>query len=95
MGVATEEGIRLMVRNILKDEFMIAVDLDRLTPETRLIDELGLDSVQLLELVVSLENEYLFVIEDEELDTKLFESMGTLTKYVQDKISGAECEDVS
>jgi acyl carrier protein len=46
-------------------------------------DGLGLDSIDALELVVSLEKTYGVVIADSEVGAKVFRSINTLAQYVE------------
>ena len=52
------------------------------TYETQLVD-LGLDSLQILELVVNIENEFDIAIADEDLDGDNFQSIKTLINLIE------------
>jgi 3-hydroxyacyl-[acyl-carrier-protein] dehydratase len=56
--------------------------------ETRLIEDLGLDSLTLLEIVLSIEEVLKMRIENEEL--KGIRTLGQLNKFLQEKISGVQ-----
>lgn len=51
------------VRNALAAQFEI--DPDTISPETNLIDDLGADSLDVVELIMSLEDDYNVTISDE------------------------------
>jgi acyl carrier protein len=51
-------------------------------------DGLGLDSVDALELVVGLEQEYGIVIKSHEIDKTIFTSVQTLSRFVQSARAG-------
>ncbi len=55
--------------------------------ETRLVEDLGLDSLTLLELVLSIEEVLQLRIENEEL--KAIRTVGQMKKFLEDKINGA------
>jgi len=54
-----------------------------LTEETRLFDDMHLDSTSILELLMTLEDSVGFSIDPESLDMDDFASVGTLTDYLQ------------
>lgn len=55
--------------------------------ETRLLGRgIGLDSMETLSLVTGIEQEFEIEVEDEDLTTELFQTLGTLTEYVVKKI---------
>ncbi len=66
------------------------VKLEEITEETTFFDEgLGIDSVDILELVVMLERDYGVIIESRELGETVFVNMGTLARYVGENRSAA------
>ncbi|MFH1570154.1 MAG: acyl carrier protein, partial [Gemmatimonadota bacterium] len=50
---------------------------------------MALDSIASLEIVASLEAEFGFQIPDEDLRPELFDSVATLTEYVEGRLSAA------
>lgn len=46
---------------------------------------LGLDSIDALELVVALEKEFGIKIEDEDVGVKVFQNVGTLAAFIQER----------
>jgi len=55
--------------------------------ETRLIDELGFDSVSMLELVTAIEDEFDITIDFEDLDIEVLNVAGLLASLVARKVS--------
>ena len=51
-----------------------------------LIDNLGLDSVRIVELIVGIEDEFGIAIADEDLSLELFESVTSLAKFIRTRI---------
>ena len=64
----------------------------RLTPEdigdnAALLDELGIDSVALFELVVSLEDVYGITFEEDEFRLSLFKDVTSIADFVESKLA--------
>jgi 3-hydroxyacyl-[acyl-carrier-protein] dehydratase len=67
-----------------------AVKLSEANESTRLIEDIGLDSLTLLEIVLSIEEVLKLRIENEEL--REIRTLGQLNKFLHDKITGATIE---
>ena len=67
-----------------------AVKLSEANENTRLIEDIGLDSLTLLEIVLSIEEVLKLRIENEEL--REIRTLGQLNKFLHDKITGATTE---
>lgn len=62
-----------------------------LTPDTPLLEGgVELDSVEFLELVVPVEEAFGMTIDDEELSLGLFETIGSIARFVQQKCGALE-----
>ena len=59
------------------------VNVEELKPETNFKEDLGVDSLDLFELVLSLEEEYDVEIPSEDLENIL--TVGDVIKYLEDK----------
>lgn len=58
-------------------------------PEEQLVGgRLGIDSIDVLEMVIMLEKDYGVKIDSRELGVKVFASLKTLAEYIQTKTSG-------
>ncbi len=55
-------------------------------PESRLVEDLGVDSLTFMELLISIENRYDIVFDDERLAIDAYQTLEDLTTYVQSKI---------
>lgn len=71
------------VQKILAKQLRIA-DMSTITPESRIKKDLGADSVDILQLLMKIEDDYGIMIPDEELAT--FETVGDVVRYL-DSIS--------
>ena len=59
----------------------LPVSEDKITPEARLIDDLGADSANLMMLIMDLESEYDLTVEDEALTT--IKTVGDVVAYIE------------
>ncbi|SEM44796.1 acyl carrier protein [Syntrophus gentianae] len=74
----------------LRDKIIETLNLMDVAPEDIPLDdpligtELGLDSIDVLELVMMLEKDYGVVVDSKELGMKVFASLRNLAQYVQE-----------
>jgi acyl carrier protein len=64
--LATKEQIFDKVKEIIVDQ--LGVEEDEVTPEASFIDDLGADSLDIVELIMALEEEFGLEIPDEEAE---------------------------
>jgi acyl carrier protein len=62
----------------------LGVNESEVVPEAKFIDDLGADSLDLVELVMALEDEYGIEIPDE--DAEKIVTVGDALKYIQERI---------
>ena len=60
------------------------IDVSEITLETSLKKDMGLDSLDLIDLTMEIEREYNFVISDQEVEK--WETLGDVIKYIQNKL---------
>jgi acyl carrier protein len=78
----------------LKFKLIALLDLTDLTPDdfdenARLVGgDLGIDSIDLLEIVVMIERDYRVVINNQEIGEKVFATLATLAAYIQEHVPG-------
>ncbi len=68
------------IRKIIASELMI--EENSITPESSIKDDLGADSLALVDLVMSLEDEFNLEIPDEALES--VKTVGDIVKFVED-----------
>jgi acyl carrier protein len=72
----------------------LAVVLDRPLPEfdaqTRILEDLGLDSMRFIELLMSLEDTIGLEVDPESLEPEVFQSAGSLADYIGTRLDLAE-----
>lgn len=62
----------------------LPVKPEKVTPEARLIEDLGADSANLMMLIMDLENEYDTTVEDEALGS--IKTVGDVVSYIERRI---------
>lgn len=70
------------LKKILADQF--DVEEDKITLETNMVDDLGADSLDVVDLLMSVEDE--FEIEIPDSDVENMKTVGDVVKYVEDHI---------
>ncbi len=68
------------VRDILQEQF--DVEADKITAETALIDDLGADSLDLVDLVMSFEDNFNIEIPEDELEN--IKTVGDIVKLIEE-----------
>jgi len=69
------------VKSIIADQ--LGVKAEEVTPEASFIDDLGADSLDTVELVMALEEEFSIEIPDE--DAEKITTVGDAIKYIEEK----------
>lgn len=69
----------------------LSVTRDRLKPETRFVDDLGADSLDTVELVMELEEEFELTIPEE--DAERIQTVGEAVKYIEEAKAAAGKKD--
>ena len=70
------------VKDILVDQ--LDVEEEKVTMEALIIDDLGADSLDLVDLVMSLEEEFDVEIPDDQVEN--IKTVGDIVKYIEDNI---------
>ena len=75
--------IEAKVKDIIVEQ--LGVNADQVKPEAKMIEDLGADSLDAVELVMAIEEEFGIEVPDEEAEKLV--SVGDITSYVE-KVSG-------
>jgi acyl carrier protein len=75
-----DKTIEERVREIIVEQ--LGVNADQVTPEAKFIEDLGADSLDTVELVMALEEEFGNEIPDEQAEK--LQSVGDVIKYIED-----------
>jgi len=78
------------VKTVLSREAMVGRKPADIGTDAKLIGELGLDSIQIVELLGGLEDEFGISLEDEELSMELFESVRSLAAFIRRRVQADE-----
>ena len=76
----SEKTIEERVKAIIVEQ--LGVNPDQVTPEAKFIEDLGADSLDTVELVMALEEEFGNEIPDEQAEK--LQSVGDVIKYIED-----------
>jgi acyl carrier protein len=79
-------SIEQRVKEIIVEQ--LGVNESEVKPEAKFVDDLGADSLDLVELVMALEEEYNMEISDEDAEKIL--SVGDAINYIKGKSSAAQ-----
>ena len=74
------------VKDIIAEQ--LGVRKDEIKPESSFIDDLGADSLDTVEVVMALEEEFGIEIPDE--DAEKITTVGEATKYIEEKVKSKE-----
>ncbi|MEY4324700.1 MAG: hypothetical protein RIS24_871 [Verrucomicrobiota bacterium] len=75
-----EKTIEQRIKDIIIEQ--LGVTADQVTPEAKFIEDLGADSLDTVELVMALEEEFGLEIPDDEAEK--LQSVGDVIKHVED-----------
>src|SRR3989441_4090625 len=78
--MASEKTTEQRVKDIIVEQ--LGVNADQVTPDAKFIEDLGADSLDTVELVMALEEEFGHEIPDEEAEK--LQSVGDVIKYIED-----------
>ena len=81
----TAEEIFKTMQDLIAEQF--AIDAEEITMESSFVDDLGADSVDLVELVMAMEEEF-DVGEIDEEDLAGLKTVGDCVQYLNHKING-------
>jgi acyl carrier protein len=72
------------VKKMIVDQ--LGVSESEVFPEAKFIDDLGADSLDIVELIMALEDEYSIEIPDE--DAEKMETVGDAIRYIEGRLAG-------
>ncbi len=77
------------VRKIVGDALQLGERANTLQEDTALLGNLPeLDSMAVVTVITVLEEQYGFIVDDDEISAETFATLGSLTEFVQEKVNG-------
>jgi len=77
------DGIEAQVKEMIVERCFLSVEPSEIDDAADLMESLGLDSVQILEVVVGLEEIFGITFEDADFDLDNFRSVAAISTYVR------------
>ncbi len=76
------------MKSIILNTMRIGIDLEDIEEDTDLINDLLFDSIQVLRLISSIEDEFAIMIENEDSLVELVQSYGLLREFIEKTVAG-------
>ncbi len=70
------------IKEIIADQ--LGVELEKITPEAKFVEDLGADSLDVVELIMAFEEEFGIEIPDE--DAEKIQTVGDVINYLKEKV---------
>lgn len=83
----SDKSIQDRIKDLISNEVLVGVSADEINDDSALVEDLHLDSIQMIELITGLENEFDIILEDEDLDLEFFSTVNSLSDFVKSKMS--------
>lgn len=77
-------SLLVKITQIIVDQ--LGVDKTAIVPEAKFIDDLGADSLDIVELLMALEDEYGIEVPDE--DAEGMQTVGDIVRYIEERMEG-------
>jgi len=81
----SDERIEDQLKNLIVERLFLKIEPQDIGDEDNLMEDHGIDSVQVLEIVVGLEEEYGVSFEDEDFDIEVFQTVKSIAGFVREK----------
>jgi len=82
MGMSDE--LEKQIKEMIVERCFLTISPDEIEDEAPLMESVGLDSVQILEVVVGLEEVFGVTFEDADFDIENFSSVAAIAQYVRE-----------
>lgn len=83
--MAVAEELKSAIKTMIVDRLFLNVAAEEIPDEANLMDTYGIDSVNLFEIVVGLEEEFEVSLEDTDFSTETFSSVNNIAEFVAQK----------
>ena len=79
------EDLEKRIKEMIVERCFLTISPDEIETDASLMEAVGLDSVQILEVVVGLEETFGVTFEDADFDIENFSTVSAIAKYVRDR----------
>ena len=83
--MSEEKRIEDQIKEMLVERLFLQVDPSEIGDEDNLMETLGVDSIQIFEIVVGLEETYGLSFADDEFDIQVFRDVKSIADFVRKK----------
>jgi acyl carrier protein len=73
------------IKEMIVERCFLSIDPDDIDAEAPLMDDVGLDSVQILEVVVGLEDVFGVAVDDADFEIENFSTVSAIADYVREQ----------
>ena len=77
------EEVRSQIKEMIVERCFLDIDAEQIGDEEPLMDAVGLDSVQILEVVVGLEELFGVTFDESDFDIENFRDVASIARYVR------------
>ena len=86
--MSEENELHKKVKKIIVESLRLKMDPEEITDDLPLFEKLGLDSIDALELVVSLEKEFGVSVTSKDVDRKIFLNVDSIVAFIESNRKG-------
>lgn len=83
----SDKQLKQQIKEMIVERLFLDVDPDAIADDENLMENYEIDSVNLFEIVVGLEEQFEISFEDEDFSVDLFATINNLAEYVEQKRS--------
>lgn len=82
-----EDDLKVQLKNMIVERLFLNVSPQDIEDGENLMDEYSIDSVNLFEIIVGLEDEFGIELEEEDFNVETFSTVGSIAAFVERKRS--------
>ena len=83
----TREEIKVHIKELIRERLFLHMEPVKVKDDAPLLEELGIDSIGLFELIVALEEEFGITVEDTEFDLEQFLTIERIAYFTESKLA--------
>jgi acyl carrier protein len=86
--MSDQPTIEERLKGMIVERLFLKIDPSEIGEEDELMDKFGVDSVQIFEIVIGLEEEFGVVFSEDEFDIEMFKTVKSISEAIRKKQSG-------